>query len=622
MLQALRSQASSWIVKILFGFLILSFGLWGINDIFMGERDPTVATVSGTKITYSQLNVGLSQEVAQFQPMFGGTLDREQAKQLGLIDQALDKLVDRAVFANAIDDYGLIVTDDMIRSHIQNETAFRNSLGQFDRYVFQQLLTQNGLTEITYIAGLRRDLATNQLLSAVTATTPAPATLLESLHRYREEGRIADIIAVPANQSDTPEVPDQATIEAYYTATLERFMTPELRTISYVLIDPAAMTADTPIADDQLQTEYNSHIDQFTVRGKRDVDQAVLRSEADAQKVAELLDQGKPLDQALKEANTGVNPVKLGLIEQIDLIPEIAAPTFALKAGEHSAPIRSPLGWHIITVNSATEGYVKPFAEVRDELRRELAEYAAAKEAHDMAIRLEDALAGGATLDEAANQAGVKPVKLPPITIDGLTAEGKPASPLFNDQRVLRAAFTTPQGQESQLIEMPKDSFAVLRVEQIAPPAAKPLEAVRNDVIAAWQADQRMTATRKRAEAMVERITKGETAQAVAQSEKLPLKTTPVFNRLSHDTETGLPESLKAQLFDVGGAAVGETRDGFVVGVLKEVKPAPAMAPEARAQLSSQLGQAMADDLLDQLSAALRARYRVEVRRDIIDSRF
>lgn len=622
MLQALRSQASSWIVKILFGFLILSFGLWGINDIFMGERDPTVATVSGSKITYSQLNVALSQEVAQFQPMFGGTLDREQAKQLGLIDQALDKLVDRAVFANAIDEYGLMVSDDMIRSHIQREPAFRNSLGQFDRYVFQQLLSQNGLTEQTYIAGLRRDLATNQLLSAVTATTPSPGTLLESLHRYREEGRIADAIAVPANQSAMPPAPDDATIEAYYNATLERFMTPERRTISYVLIDPAAMMAEAPVDEQQLKAEYDSHIDQFTVRGKRDVDQAVLRSQADAQKVAELLDQGKTLEQALKEANTNVNPVKLGVVEQVDLIPEIAEPTFALKTGQHSAPIRSPLGWHIIQVNSATEGSVRPFAEVRDELRRELAEYNAAKEAHDMAIRLEDALAGGATLDEAATRAGVKAVKLPAITIDGLTAEGKPASPLFNDQRLLRAAFTTPQGQESQLIEMPKDSFAVLRVEEIAPPAAKPLDTVRSDAIAAWQEEQRMTATRKRAEAMVERINKGETAQAVAQSEKLTLTTTPVFNRMSHDTDTGLPESLKAQLFDVGGAAIGETRDGYVVGVLKEVKPAPALEPEARAQLSSQLGQAMADDLLDQLSTALRARYRVEVRRDVINSRF
>src|ERR1700754_685246 len=82
MLQSLREHASSWIVKILFGFLILSFGLWGINDIFMGERDPTVAKVGGTKITFNQLNDAVRQQMARFAPVFGGMLDRDQARQL------------------------------------------------------------------------------------------------------------------------------------------------------------------------------------------------------------------------------------------------------------------------------------------------------------------------------------------------------------------------------------------------------------------------------------------------------------------------------------------------------------------------------------------------------------
>ncbi|MFB3151038.1 MAG: SurA N-terminal domain-containing protein, partial [Alphaproteobacteria bacterium] len=35
MLQALRKQTGSWVVKILLGLLILSFAVWGINDIFL-----------------------------------------------------------------------------------------------------------------------------------------------------------------------------------------------------------------------------------------------------------------------------------------------------------------------------------------------------------------------------------------------------------------------------------------------------------------------------------------------------------------------------------------------------------------------------------------------------------
>lgn len=623
MLQSLREHASSWIVKILFGFLILSFGLWGINDIFMGERDPTVAKVGSTKITFNQLNDAVRQQMARFQPIFGGTLDRDQAKQLGLIDQALDALVDRAAFANVSADYGLIITDDMIRQHIANEPSFRNSLGQFDRNLFQQVLAQNGLGEASYVAALRRDLASAQVMSAVAANTPVPSSLIDSLHRFREENRIAETILVPADQSATPPVPDDATIEQHYKETIEQFMTPEMRTVSYVLIDPATLTPDAPATDDQLKADYESRISEFTVREKRDIDQVVLKDEAEAKRVSDLLDQGKSLDDAVKEAKTGANVVKLGWVERADLIGEIADPAFTLKSGQHSAPIKSPLGWHILTVNGVQEGHVRPFEEVRDQLRKNTAEHQAAEEAHNIAIKLEDALAGGAILSEAADQAGLKLIELPPIDANGATADGKPAPNLIKDQRFMRAVMETPQGQESQLIELPKNTFAVVRVEQITPPAAKPLEQVRNDVIGSWQEEQRMAAARKRADGIAERINKGEAAAAVAESEKLKLTTTAAFARIGEPIE-GLPESLKPQLFDlkVGGAATGEASNGYVVGVLKEIKPAPALQPDARAELSNQLSQAIGDDLISQLITALRAQYHVEIDHAIIDSRF
>ncbi len=88
MLQVLRKQAGSWVAKVLLGLLILSFAVWGIGDIFFGERDPVVAEVGGVKITSSELEREFRRELARVSPMFGGRLDREQAKQLGLLDGA------------------------------------------------------------------------------------------------------------------------------------------------------------------------------------------------------------------------------------------------------------------------------------------------------------------------------------------------------------------------------------------------------------------------------------------------------------------------------------------------------------------------------------------------------
>ena len=49
MLDSLRKQTGSWIVKAFLGVLILSFAVWGIGDIFRGPSDATVATVGDVR---------------------------------------------------------------------------------------------------------------------------------------------------------------------------------------------------------------------------------------------------------------------------------------------------------------------------------------------------------------------------------------------------------------------------------------------------------------------------------------------------------------------------------------------------------------------------------------------
>ncbi|HEY4134232.1 MAG TPA: SurA N-terminal domain-containing protein [Alphaproteobacteria bacterium] len=620
----MRQHATSWVVKILFGLLILSFSMWGIHDIFVGDADPAVATVAGTKIPVSQLDDAVKQEIERFQPMFGGSLDNAQAKQLGLIDQALERLIDRVVFNKAASDLGLAVGDQMVLRHIQSEPAFRDERGQFDRAHFQQVLMANNLTEDRYVALLRRDLATRQLAGVVGVDAPIPTVLVNSLNSYREESRVADAIAVPASQSSTPSPPDEATLADYYKSHTDRFMAPEYRTVSYVAVDPAALAGDIEVSDDSLRREYDSRLSEFTLRERRDVDQAVLRDEAEAKRVQDLLAQGRTLEAALKESGSKADVVKLGWVERADLIGEIAAPVFALKAGQVSAPLKSPLGWHIVRVNGAEDGRVQSLDEVRDQLRKDMSAREANDEAHDLSIKLEDALAGGASLSEAANQVGLTLYKVPPVDSHGLTEAGKAAPSLPPDAAFLTTAFATGEGEDSTTIELANGVFAVLEVNKIQPAAARPIEQIKTDLIASWQDEQRRAAAEKRAQALLDKIKGGQTPAAAAAAEKLTVQTTAPFTRVTHESDAGLPESLKADMFSMkaGEAAMGESREGYVVAVLKDVRPAPALAEDARNQLDDQLAQAIGSDLLDQFAGALRQRYKVDINHTVIDSRF
>ena len=71
MLQALRSTVGSWVVKILFALLILSFAVWGIGDIFRGRTDTTVAEVGDVKISTQELDNAFRQELNRLRQMLG-----------------------------------------------------------------------------------------------------------------------------------------------------------------------------------------------------------------------------------------------------------------------------------------------------------------------------------------------------------------------------------------------------------------------------------------------------------------------------------------------------------------------------------------------------------------------
>ncbi len=95
--------------------------------------------------------------------------------------------------------------------------------------------------------------------------------------------------------------------------------------------------------------------------------------------------------------------------------PELVEGVFALKEGEVGKPIQSALGWHIIKATAVEVGATKPFEAVREQLAKDVAREMAADEIYKRSNEVEDALAGGATLDQVAEKFALKESKIAAI---------------------------------------------------------------------------------------------------------------------------------------------------------------------------------------------------------------
>ena len=624
MLNSLRASVSSWIVKILFLLLVASFAVWGIGDIFRSPgQETTVAQVGDVAITSEQLSRELRREIDRLQPLFGGQLDLEQARQIGLDRRVLNDIISRTLFNVYAAEVGLTVPDDLVVQRIRSDPVFRNDLGQFDRSRFGFLLQQNGLTEPEYVSMLRRDIARDQLVNAVAAGVSAPPALVEALYSYRAETRVAETLLIPASSAPEIAAPDDAALAAFHEEHAGRYQAPEYRSVTIVELSPQALAKEIKISDDEVRVAYEERRGEFDIPERRQIEQIVFPDQAAADAASDMLREGLAFAE-VAQRTTGGAPIDLGTVEQSTMLQELSEAAFATQEGQVSAPVQSPLGWHLLHVTGVEPAHVPTFEELEGRLRQEIAMNQAVDSIISIANQLEDELAGGSTLEEAAEQLNLSMTQIEAVSSAGRTPDGTETA-LVGRPVLLSLAFSTTEGAESALTETREGGYAILRVNSVQPPALRPLEDVRAQVVADWEAAQRADAAAKQAEAVAERLRDGEALSAIASELGLTVQTSKPVRRDAGDPAANVPQDLTTELFalEEGGVATAAVDDGHVVARLAEIRPANAAADSAQVNdLRGTVAEAMAGDILAQFGNALRREVEVTTNQSAINALF
>lgn len=615
LLQAIRGKAATWIVKILFILLIISFGAWGVTDYLNRSTHPVaVATVGKAEIRPADLNAAVERERERLRAYFGA-LDRDQMRQLGLTDQALDQMITRLLIEQEAGRLGVTISDAVVRQAIQSSKAFQNEVGQFDRNKFAGLISRAGYSEDRFIAEMRRDLTRSQIVSAVTGGLAVPAILTDTLARYRGEKRVAALLSVGFDSVQPPPDPDAEALAKYHDANKSRFMIPELRKISYILLSVPALASEIAIAEDDLRTAYDGRLSEFTQPERRQIDQLLFADEAAAKQAADKIAAGGSF------RDVGGEYADLGEIVATDLPAALADAAFALPSGGVTAPIRSDFGWHLFATRAITPQQQSSFDEVRGRLQAELARDKALDRAFEISNRIDEKLAGGASLEDVANQNGLTVRTTGAVDRSGRPLTGDipadfPASP-----QLMGSAFGLASGESTGLLEIrqPVDGFIALRVDEITPATPKSLEAARDDVLAAWRDEQRANLAKERADALAERLRAGEDIEAVGTSVGLAVQTPQPVTR---DGRSGdVPAGLISDLFAAtpGQVVVGRGAGVMVVAQLKAVQPFDATQDTTTSDsLTKGLKEGLSNDLFSQFTENLKTRFPVVINRDLL----
>ncbi len=617
MLDALRSQASSWVVKVFLGLLIVSFAVWGIGDIFLGPRGANVAaTVDDEEITTVELAREFETQLRRMSEQFGIAIDRGNPLAATALNEALQRLVARRLVDAYAAELGIGVSDEEVAEAIRSDPNFANATGSFDRGRFDLFLRSLGISEKAFVDQVRAELVRNRLLRAFSEPVRPSTFLARFLYDYRNEQRKAEALLIEAQAMEVA-TPDEATLEAYLQENKDAFMRPEFRKVVIAILTPEDLVDEISVSEQELRDLYESRKALYATPERREIVQLLLPDEATAKEARTLLARGKSFDEvatALKDK--GVQIARIGPVDRKGLPTSLADTAFSLGEGEVSEPLRSPFGWHILRVVRIEPERVASFEEKKPELEKELKLEKATDQLPDFAATLDDEIAAGVPLEEAADKLGISLLAIDAVDKNGRDPNGKPVAPDKLAPEMLQAIFAAPKGEPSLLEETRDGRYFMFRVDEIEPARPLTLAEARQRLLQAWQKEQRQKAAKALAGKLIAEARTGKSFAEIAEAypgvrriEVGPLK------RADNGQAFGLtPTAVQAIFRAAKDELVPEPVEVPAgMALLRVLEIEPAGEPEDLKPIAERLRVDWRSDLFAQLEGALRARYPVQV---------
>ncbi len=596
MLDVLRRGASTWISKLLLSLLIVSFGVWGIADVFRGFGSNTAYKIGKTEIGVAELDNAYGRELRQMSQRAGRPVNKDEALRSGLSQQILSRIVTDTTFREAADSLRLGISDAAIAADIVADASFKGTNGAFDRNRFVDLLRTNGMNEAYYVTQRRADLVRGQLLEGVSGGVSTPQAWLEAVHHFRNEARTIRYATISASTIGTIAEPSEADLATFYEARKVAFRAAETRNLAVLKLDAAAVAKPGDVTEDDAKAEYERQKARFGTMEKRRVRQISFEDTAQAEAALAEIAAGKSFVEIATARGLEEKDIDLGLMAKTGFIdPKVADAAFALPAvGARSGVVAGRVRPVLLELAELVPGTQKTYADVSADLKLEIAKKRAEADVLTLHDQIEDALAGGTKIADVATRFHMVAQVIDHLSRDGTVADGsKPSLPLLD--KLVNEAFESDVGVENDPLDLGGHGFMWYAVTAIAPAHDRPLTEVKDRVLAAWKAEETAKRLAETAKAVTDRLAKGEAFDAAIEASGLKVETSADFKRA--DKPEGFSPAMIAAAFagpEGHVASVAGPGDSRVVLQVASITP-PVYFPGTDEE--KELGQAISASL-------------------------
>ena len=516
MLNAMRQGSQSKLMKfILFTFLGAAVGGMALMDVggFFGSGvgNNSIAKIGRHSISSMEFDQTLRRALSQ------QGMQIKEAYEFGMVDQILQSEINQHLLTQAALDTGIYAGDEtvarLLGSLIEPMMLAQPNARRSD--VLQTVLRAQGMTEQGLVSMLRQNLMITTLQSTIQVASSVPSRA-EALNLYQVQNETRDVQGFFLSDDSVKGVEDaqEEVLKAFYEAgKSSRYVIPETRSFTIAILSEKNLKSGELVSDEELEREYQKSIKTYTLPERREIVQAVLDNQATAEKIAAAV---RDENQSLKDAVKAVTGKTAAYQEETifareGLVKAMADAAFTTEPGTVSAPVQTPLGWHVFVVTDILPEAARPFAEVKDNMRKDLSENRLSELLFETANAIDDRLAGGEYIDVIAREMNLAVTEIGPVTEDGSTTGKRDALKDFEEDRayLLQTAFELSEGESAPVFELSGGRYAALHLNTVTERGFQPYEEVKADLKKSWIGDQKASLNRARAQKAQQDIASG-----------------------------------------------------------------------------------------------------------------
>ena len=546
MITSMRRGSKSPLFLGLLGLIAVAFVVTGINapgsSNFGGLGAQSLASVDGEDITVAEVTNQAERRLNQVrQQRPDATI--EQLVAAGGIEETVAGLISQKALRAFAEEVGMTISKALVDGQIASMPAFFDLAGKFSEETYRAKLEQQRVTD----AQLRDDLYTSaiarQLLVPVGAAARVPQGVATPYAAMLLERRSGQVGIVPSDVAGPSPEPTDAELAAFYNNNRARYVVPERRVLRYALLGPEQAGA-TPPTEAEIAAAYRANAATYAGKETRVLSQVVLPDEAAARAMSGRIAGGQSFAAAAAAAGFGAGDISIGPQERAAFArltsEQVAEQVFRLGEGGVSAPLRSPLGWHVVRVDEIRREAGRSLDQARGEIAARLAQEKSAKALEDLVAAVDNQIGEGASFADITSQRRLAVVQTPPITAAGVAPDQPGFRPAPELAPLIANAFATEAGEDPTVEAIPgADRYALVAVDRVIPAAPPPLAAVRAQVAADFKAKRGADRARVIAAAIVAKVNGGmPIARAFAEA----------------GIRSGAPQPITARRIDVARA--------------------------------------------------------------------